>query len=62
MICPKCGGPTKICDTRFDANENEVFRRHICKECEHETYTIEFEVEKDNKFVDLWRGLHRGSR
>ena len=61
MLCPKCGSSTKVCDTRYDGKENEVFRRHICKTCSHEFFTVEFEVENNNKFVSLWKSLTRGS-
>lgn len=61
MLCPKCGDSTKVCDTRYERKENEVYRRHICRDCMHEFYTIEFEVENNNKFNDLWKKLARGS-
>lgn len=61
MLCPKCGGGTKVCDTRYDNKENEVFRRHACKDCFSEFYTVEFEIEANNKFVSLWRALTRGT-
>lgn len=61
MLCPKCGGGTKVCDTRYEGKENEVFRRHECKVCDNEFYTIEFEIESNNKLIDLWKSLTRGS-
>ncbi len=61
MLCPKCGGNTKVCDTRYETNENEVFRRHICKDCSEEFFTVEFSIESNKKFVDLWKKLARGS-
>lgn len=59
MICPNCGNRTKVCDTRFDQNENEIFRKRMCKTCSHEFFTVEFEIEKTNKFVTLWKTLMR---
>ena len=61
MLCPKCGYDTKVCDTRYDKKENEVFRRHVCKECGHEFFTVEFEVDMNEKFVSLWKTCYRGS-
>ena len=61
MICPKCGNATKVCDTRFDEKENEVFRRHSCKICENKFFTVEFDIEETDKFIDLWRSMSRGS-
>lgn len=61
MLCPRCNGATKVCDTRYDKKENEVFRSHICKDCSHEFFTVEFEVEKNDKLVRLWKTLARGS-
>lgn len=61
MLCPKCGCDTKICDTRYDKKENEVFRRHVCKSCRNEIFTIEFEIENNSKFAKIWRTLTRGS-
>lgn len=61
MLCPKCGGATKVCDTRYDGKDNEVFRRHACKDCSEEFFTIEFEVENNDKFIDLWKSLTRGA-
>ena len=61
MLCPKCKSATAVCDTRFDVKENEVFRRRICKECGHDFYTIEFDVEANDKFANMWKKLYRGS-
>lgn len=61
MLCPNCKNATKVCDTRFDEKENEVFRRHACKECGTEFFTVEFAVENNNKFASIWKLLSRGS-
>lgn len=60
MLCPKCGGKTTVCDTRFEGKENETFRRRICKSCDNEFFTIEFEIETNDKFIGLWKKLVRG--
>ena len=61
MTCPKCGGATKVCDTRHEEKENEVFRRRVCKKCEYDFFTVEFDVETNEKMVNLWRSLSRGA-
>ena len=60
MLCPKCGGVTRVCDTRYDGKENEIFRRRACKDCSHEFFTVEFNIEANDKFIKLWKTLTRG--
>lgn len=61
MLCPKCKNATAVCDTRFDDKENEIFRRRVCKECGHDFYTVEFDIEATEKFSNMWKRLYRGS-
>ena len=61
MLCPKCGGVTKVCDTRYEDKENEIFRRRACKQCANEFFTVEFDVETNAKFDMLWKRLKRGA-
>ena len=61
MLCPKCNGVTMVCDTRYNAKENEMFRQRTCKVCSHKFFTIEFDIEANNKFTMLWKTLIRGS-
>ena len=41
MICKYCGGETKIMQTILDDNDNTVYRRRKCLECEKLIYTFE---------------------
>ena len=61
MLCSECGGVSKVCDTRYDGKENEVFRHHMCNDCLHEFFTIEFEIENNKKFANMWKKLTRGA-
>ena len=61
MTCPKCGSATKVCDTRYEEKENEIYRHRICKKCNHDFFTVEFDVEKNDKMINLWKTLSRGS-
>lgn len=44
MKCPKCGNGVRVVDT-FPTENNEVYRRRRCYECDYAFYTIEYEVE-----------------
>ena len=59
MLCPKCGGKTHICDNVSDTETNENYRQRVCKECGHKFYTVEFEVEGDDRFKKSWWKNHR---
>ena len=56
MKCPKCGTRT-ITLQKLATSENEVYRKHVCPECEHIFYTTEFEIEKTAAFKKEWREL-----
>lgn len=58
MICPKCGGKTKIGAVCIKP-DSEVFRRRKCIDCGYSMYTAEFEVERSGKFKVDWRKYHR---
>ena len=38
--CPKCGGGTKVINTRVD-KEGHIRRRHKCLECDYRYNTVE---------------------
>lgn len=61
MICPKCDNNSLVYDTRYEEEENEVFRCRVCKSCSHKFFTIEFEIENNDKFNSIWKKLARGS-
>lgn len=62
MYCPKCANKAKVERTLYDDFTQEVFRQHKCPECGHVFYSIEFEVEGNKKFKELWNKLHREYR
>jgi transcriptional regulator NrdR family protein len=41
MLCPKCGGKTKVTDSR--ATDDKVYRKRMCSNCNHEWATAEAE-------------------
>lgn len=43
MLCPKCGGVTRVEETR-DAND-QIVRRRVCKVCKHRFMTAETVIE-----------------
>ena len=45
MICPECGGKTRVLDTRFNDEHNEIYRRRTCPICNHIFFTMEFEAD-----------------
>ena len=59
MICPKCGEKTTVVDNSFNPGTNELSRRRRCKVCNHEFFTIEFEVECTEQFNKDWYDHHR---
>lgn len=51
MICPDCGGKIRVVDTLHSPN-NETYRRRKCTECDYAFYTIEYEVEETEMFLE----------
>ena len=47
MRCPKCNGKLSVKDIVHNKNDNEVYRKRICKECGETIFTTEFEVDPD---------------
>ena len=54
MKCPKCGGKFSPVKNTTVTEENEVYRRRRCKSCGHTFYTIEFQVEENELFMNDW--------
>mgnify|MGYP006383826749 CR=1 FL=1 len=48
MRCPACKGKLKTVDT-IPYSDNSIYRRKRCLECGYLFYTIEFEVERNEK-------------
>lgn len=57
MICNKCGKQLRVKDTVLN-DENEVYRKRVCENCENVVYTIEFDVIPNKRFKREWVGLH----
>lgn len=54
MNCSKCGGDTRVTDTNCNTDANERYRRRKCKVCGKVMWSIEFEVEFDEKYREQW--------
>ncbi len=56
MVCPKCGGNTKVVDSR--AEVDCVNRKRQCTDCSYRFLTIEIDEDIYKKVVCDWiRGL-----
>ena len=54
MICPKCGGSCLVKDVVQNPDENETYRKRVCKVCNHTFYSTEFVVDQNKDFLDTW--------
>lgn len=59
MNCSECGGDTRVTDTNYNETANERYRRRKCKDCGRVIWTIEFEVEFDDRYQEQWRSCAR---
>lgn len=57
MLCPKCGSKTRVIDN--SKAPTETYRHRRCNVCEHEFFTIEYEVECTGKFMSIYYEHHR---
>ena len=48
MRCPTCKGKLRTVDT-IPCSDNSIYRRKRCLECGCLFYTIEFEIERNDK-------------
>lgn len=55
MVCPKCEGKVSVIDVRHDQGSNETYRQRKCTVCQHIFYTVEFEVETNDKLFKVLR-------
>lgn len=59
MVCPKCGGRLNAMYTRHSPMpDNETYRQRNCLDCGHQFYTVEFEIEWNEKAQKIWRGIN----
>lgn len=47
MNCPVCGKKMYVSDNTYIDENSETYRKLKCKNCNHEMYTVEFEVDED---------------
>lgn len=59
MTCPRCGGKVRVIDSVNDPDENEIYRKRKCEDCELVFYTSECEVRADTYFRSKWYRYHR---
>lgn len=59
MICPKCGGKTRVTDNSHNNQENETYRQRFCVDCSHVFYTAEIEVDDNPGFREAYASNHR---
>ena len=59
MICPICNGDVYVIDTVHNEEQGELYRRRKCTGCGRMTYSIEYEVEWNDKFKKQWTKWHR---
>lgn len=64
MVCPKCGSKTGVLKTRFNVNENEIYRYRVCKNenCGCKFYSAEFMIEENEIFNEQWKAAREGGR
>lgn len=53
MQCEKCGWRMKVVEKRYLRRE-EVYRRHVCSRCGFETFTVEYEIDQTDGFLEAW--------
>lgn len=57
LPCPKCESKVNVCERVHDRKRNETYRYGVCPNCGHEYYSVEFEVEPNEKFKKAWAHL-----
>lgn len=66
MLCPECiknrsnrVHKITVLDTVHNDKENEIYRKRQCRNCGYEFYTVEYEVEVNERFLNDWTKNHR---
>ena len=62
MHCPKCNGKVGVLDSTINPKDNEIFRKRKCNVCGHIFYTIEFEVEDNERFREEYNFFYRNKK
>lgn len=53
LQCETCGGRMRVAEKRYLGRE-ETYRRFICPRCGYETFTVEYEIDQTDGFVEAW--------
>jgi transcriptional regulator NrdR family protein len=59
MICPRCGAKVRVLDVVHNTEENEIYRKRKCEDCELVFYTTEYEIRSDARFRSDWYKYRR---
>ena len=59
MNCPKCDVRLKVIDTVNIKEDGEVYRLRECPICKKRMYTVEFEVDATETFMNKFHKNHR---
>lgn len=62
VSCPKCSAVVKTVDVVTNHDDNETYRKKKCTECGHKFYTIEYEIDTDERFHKQWCKHHRKNK
>lgn len=55
MECPKCKSNTGVTRIVYNPYQRETYRYRYCKRCNYSFYTVEFEVEVNERFQADWK-------
>lgn len=59
MLCPICAGKVRVVDNVKNPFENETYRKKVCMDCNHEFFTVEYEVVVNKRFKEDWDEHYR---
>lgn len=59
MNCPKCNSSKTKRTGCVHTPDNEKYRQYECFDCKHLFYSVEFEVEPNEKFRKEWAKYSR---
>lgn len=62
MTCPDCNSRLYITDNVLDTDNNELYRKRVCKQCGKELYTIEFQIDIDENLRNNWKKFYRRNK
>ena len=59
MLCEKCKTNTIVIDGVDNRDTDETYRLRVCPKCGRTFYTVEFPVEKTERFAKDWVDHHK---